>query len=173
MDGSFNMMDNSYAEIGTAVVNNFHVVMGNNSGLNIKNGTAFGQQGNGIDQGFFAKDDEAVAYVRLGGVTKIPFHNTPSALQISGAHLTFSYEAMNFYEGCYLDLNSTYANANYWNQANEAQIEYQKGYDRTWKNNGAIEAAVSDADFAPIKEGECSATWEEGGTEKEKVYPIS
>lgn len=172
MDGSFNMMDNSYAEMGTAVVNNFHVVMGNNSGLNIKNGTAFGQQGNGIDQGFFAKDDNAVAYVRLGGVTKIAFHNTPCALQISGARLTFCYEAMNFYDGCSLDMYTPYANANFWNPASEATIEVQKGYGRTWKNNGAIEASVTDANFAPIKTGECSATWEEDGTEKEEVYPI-
>lgn len=172
LDGSFNMMDNSYAEMGTAVVNNFHVVMGNNSGLNIKNGTAFGQQGNGINQGFFAKDDNAVAYVRLGGVTKIPFHNTPCALQISGARLTFCYEAMNFYDGCSLDLYTPYANANFWNQGDAAKIAYEAARDRTWKNNGAIEASVTDANFAPIKTGSCSATWEEGGSEKEEVYPI-
>ena len=172
MDGSFNMMDNSYAEMGTAVVNNFHVVMGNNSGLNIKNGTAFGQQGNGIDQGFFAKDDNAVAYVRLGGVTKIAFHNTPCALQISGARLTFCYEAMNFYDGCSLDFNAPYATANFWNQGDAAKIAYEAARDRTWKNNGAIEASVTDANFAPIKTGSCSATWEEGGSEKEEVYPI-
>ena len=35
-----------------------------------------------------------------------------------------------------------------------------------------IEASVTDANFAPIKTGECSATWEEDGTEKEEVYPI-
>ena len=159
MDGSFNMMDNSYAEMGTAVVNNFHVVMGNNSGLNIKNGTAFGQQGNGIDQGFFAKDDNAVAYVRLGGVTKIAFHNTPCALQISGARLTFCYETMNFYDGCSLDMYTPYANANYWNQGDAAKIAYEKSRDRTWKNNGAIEVSFTDGNFAPVRAGECSATW--------------
>ena len=173
MDGSFNMMDNSYAEMGTALVNNFHVVMGNNSGLNIKNGTSFGRQGNGIDQGFFAKDDEAVAYVRLGGVTRVPFHNSPSALQISGAHLTFCYETMNFYNNYSWNIwTNNYESASYWDQGDADKIAYEKTQGRTWKNNGAIEASVTDADFAPIKEGECSATWEEGGTEKEKVYPI-
>jgi len=172
MDGSFNMMDNSYAEMGTAVVNNFHVVMGNNSGLNIKNGTAFGQQGNGIDQGFFAKDDNAVAYVRLGGVTKIAFHNTPCALQISGARLTFCYEAMNFYDGCSLDMYTPYANANYWNQGDAAKIAYEKSRDRTWKNNGAIEVSFTDGNFAPVRDGECSATWNRSGTVKDETYPV-
>jgi len=172
MDGSFNMMDNSYAEMGTAVVNNFHVVMGNNSGLNIKNGTAFGQQGNGIDQGFFAKDDNAVAYVRLGGVTKIAFHNTPCALQISGARLTFCYEAMNFYDGCSLDMYTPYANANYWNQGDAAKIAYEKSRDRTWKNNGAIEVSFTDGNFAPVRDGECSAAWNRSGTVKEETYPV-
>lgn len=172
MDGSFNMMDNSYAEMGTAVVNNFHVVMGNNSGLNIKNGTAFGQQGNGIDQGFFAKDDNAVAYVRLGGVTKIAFHNTPCALQISGARLTFCYEAMNFYDGCSLDMYTPYANANYWNQGDAAKIAYEKSRDRTWKNNGAIEVSFTDGNFAPVRAGECSATWNRSGTVKDETYPV-
>ncbi len=172
MDGSFNMMDNSYAEMGTAVVNNFHVVMGNNSGLNIKNGTAFGQQGNGIDQGFFAKDDNAVAYVRLGGVTKIAFHNTPCALQISGARLTFCYETMNFYDGCSLDMYTPYANANYWNQGDAAKIAYEKSRDRTWKNNGAIEVSFTDGNFAPVRAGECSATWNRSGTVKDETYPV-
>jgi hypothetical protein len=172
LDGSFNMMDNSYAEMGTAVVNNFHVVMGNNSGLNIKNGTAFGQQGNGIDQGFFAKDDNAVAYVRLGGVTKIPFHNSPCALQISGAHLTFCYETMNFYDGCSLDFYASYENANYWNQGDAAKIAYEKSRDRTWKNNGAIEVSFTDGNFAPVRAGECSATWNRSGTVKDETYPV-
>ena len=172
LDGSFNMMDNSYAEMGTAVVNNFHVVMGNNSGLNIKNGTAFGQQGNGIDQGFFAKDDNAVAYVRLGGVTKIPFHNSPCALQISGAHLTFCYETMNFYDGCSLGFYASYENANYWNQGDAAKIAYEKSRDRTWKNNGAIEVSFTDGNFAPVRAGECSATWNRSGTVKDETYPV-
>jgi hypothetical protein len=172
LDGSFNMMDNSYAEMGTAVVNNFHVVMGNNSGLNIKNGTAFGQQGNGINQGFFAKDDNAVAYVRLGGVTKIPFHNSPCALQISGAHLTFCYETMNFYDGCSLDFYASYENANYWNQGDAAKIAYEKSRDRTWKNNGAIEVSFTDGNFAPVRAGECSATWNRSGTVKDETYPV-
>ena len=172
LDGSFNMMDNSYAEMGTAVVNNFHVVMGNNSGLNIKNGTAFGQQGNGIDQGFFAKDDNAVAYVRLGGVTKIPFHNSPCALQISGAHLTFCYETMNFYDGCSLGFYASYENANYWNQGDAAKIAYEKSRDRTWKNNGAIEVSFTDGNFAPVRAGECSAIWNRSGTVKDETYPV-
>lgn len=173
LDGSFNMMDNSYAEMESALVNNFHVVMGNNSGLNIKNGTAFGRQGNGIDQGFFAKDDNAVAYVRLGGVTKIPFHNSPSALQISGAHLTFCYETMNFYNEYSWNMwTNSFENASYWSQGDAATIATQKSYGRTWQNNGAIEAAVSDANFAQIEAGSCSATWDEHGKEKQKVYPI-
>jgi hypothetical protein len=167
------MMDNSYAEMETALVNNFHVVMGNNSGLNIKNGTGFGRQGNDINQGFFAKDDNAVAYVRLGGVTKVPFHNTPCALQVSGAHLTFCYETMNFYNNYSWNIwTNNFEGASYWDQGDAATIATQKSYGRTWQNNGAIEAAVSDANFAPIKDGECSATWEEHGKEKEKEYPI-
>ena len=61
LDGEFNMMQNSYAEIGTGMFDNFIVNMHNNSGINIISGSKFERQGQGTFQGFRAVNDNAVA----------------------------------------------------------------------------------------------------------------
>ena len=118
-DGLFNMMDNSYAEFGTALFNNFHVNMGNNAGFNVKNGSKWGQQGAGIIQGFFAKDNNTTAYVRLAGTTYIPAHKG-YAFQASGAKMTIAYEDMKFYKSFNFYIDQAYANSTYWDEITES-----------------------------------------------------
>lgn len=164
MDGQFNMMEGSYAEYGTAVFNNFHVDMHNNSGFNVKDGAAFGQQGAGITQGFYATDDNARVFVRLGGNTKIPAHKG-GAFHVSGANLTLAYESMTFYEGCSLDLNSTYANANFWTETTAEKLAANQDERITWDKHN-VENIITGTDFAAVtmapKNNDCGFTWHDG-----------
>ena len=155
-DGQFNMMSGSYAEFGYGVFNNFHVVMKNNSGIFIKNGTCFGQQGAGIQQGFFAEDG-ATAYVRLGGETKIPAHKG-SAFQLYGAGLTLAYENITWWEGFHLA--DTYSASSYWTPTSQAQLEANKDERTTWLLNNVTNIVTGD-DFSKVSatRNGCSATW--------------
>lgn len=166
-DGVFNLMDNSYAEFGTALFNNFYVNMGDNSGFNVKNGCAFGQQGQGTPQGFYAKSDNAKAYVRLGGLTKIMAHKG-SAFHAQGANLTLAYEEVKFYEACYY-LGTTYAEANFGVETTQEALEAKKDERSTWNLHNVTKFVTGDdfkeANFS-LKEGECAATWS-GETEED------
>ena len=158
-DGSFNMMDNSYAEVNKGVFNNFHVDMGNNSGFNVKNGTKWGQQGTGTPQGFFAKDDNAKAYVRLGGDNQVPAH-VGGALQLSGANLVFAYNSIKFYEGS--SIGETYDGSNTWNETTAEKLRKDQDGRITWNTNNVTKFVTGD-DFANVKvetkNGQCAATW--------------
>lgn len=72
-DGQFNMMENSYAEFGTAYFNNFRVNMENHSAFYVKGDNSWGAQGDGNYQGFNAVAG-AEAYVKLSGTTTIASH---------------------------------------------------------------------------------------------------
>lgn len=72
-DGQFNMMENSYAEFGTANFNNFQVNMENHAAFYVKGVNSWGAQGDGIYQGFKAAAG-AEAYVKLSGKTTIASH---------------------------------------------------------------------------------------------------
>ena len=72
-DGQFNMMENSYAEFGTANFNNFQVNMENHAAFYVKGDNTWGAQGDGIYQGFKAAAG-AEAYVKLSGKTTIASH---------------------------------------------------------------------------------------------------
>ena len=158
-DGSLNMMDNSYAEVNKGVFNNFHVDMGNNSGFNVKNGTKWGLQGTGTPQGFFAKNDNARAYVRLGGDNQVPAH-VGGALQLSGANLVFAYNSIKFYEGAYI--GETYDGSNTWNETTAEKLRKDQDGRITWNTNNVTKFVTGD-DFANVKvetkNGQCAATW--------------
>ena len=158
-DGSFNMMDNSYAEVNKGVFNNFHVDMGNNSGFNVKNGTKWGLQGTGTPQGFFAKDDNARAYVRLGGDNQVPAH-VGGALQLSGANLVFAYNSIKFYEGAYI--GETYDGSSTWNETTAEKLRKDQDGRITWNTNNVTKFVTGD-DFANVKvetkSGQCAASW--------------
>ena len=160
-DGQFNMMAGSYAEFGYGVFNNFHVNMKDNSGIFIKNGSCFGQQGAGIAQGFFAEDG-ATAYVRLGGETKIPAHKG-SAFQLSGAGLTLAYNNITWWEGFYLA--DTYNGSSYWTPTSQEQLEYNKDERTTWLflNDFTLSNIITGDDFSKVtatpSSTSCTATW--------------
>lgn len=162
LDGKFNMMDNSYAEFGTALFNNFHVIMGNNSGINIKNGSKWGRQGSGILQGFFAKDDNAQVFVRLGGNTFVPDHKG-AAFHVSGEKLVLAYENIKFYSK-YNDIGtySTYSGINYWDESTAESLQKAKSENTTW-NTHNVKTFVTGDDFNSVKvqtvEGQCAANW--------------
>ena len=159
-DGLFNMMDNSYAEFGTALFNNFHVNMGNNAGFNVKNGSKWGQQGAGIIQGFFAKDNNTTAYVRLAGTTYIPAHKG-YAFQASGAKMTIAYEDMKFYKSFNFYIDQAYANSTYWDEITESN-PLPQGDERGLADFGNT-IQISGNDFSKVgfrlTEGQCAATW--------------
>lgn len=162
LDGKFNMMNNSYAEFGTALFNNFHVVMGNNSGINIKNGSKWGRQGAGILQGFYAKDDNAQVFVRLGGQTFVPDHKG-SAFHISGAKLVLAYENIKFYSK-YNDIgtSSTYSGINYWDESTAESLQKAKSENTTW-NTHNVTTFITGENFSSVKvqtvKGQCAAKW--------------
>lgn len=160
-DGLFNMMDNSYAEFGTALFNNFHVNMGNNAGFNVKNGSKWGQQGAGIIQGFFAKNDNTTAFVRLAGTTFIPAHKG-YAFQASGAKLTIASEDMKFYKSFNFYGDQAYANSQYWDEVTESS-PLPQGDERGLADFGNT-IQVSGTDFSNVgftlTEGSCAATWD-------------
>ena len=162
IDGAFNMMDNSYAEFGTGLFNNFHVVMGNNAGINIKNGSKWGRQGAGIMQGFYAKDDNAKCFVRLGGQNYVPDHKG-AAFHVSGKNLTLAYNNMKFFSNYNaIGLSSTFSGVNYWDETNAQKLKEAKSENTTW-NLHNVTNIVPVGDFSQVtvstKTGQCAATW--------------
>jgi len=172
LDGMFNMMKDSYAEFGTGVFNNFHVNMADNSSVNIKNGTKFGQQGAGILQGFFANDNNCTAYVRMGGQVDVPAHKG-SALQISGAKLTLAYKTMKFWEGYNLAWDGSYSGTSYWTETTKEALVAKKD-ERTTREayEGATYAQENEVIITRPAEYDCSAGISESGKEKENTYEI-
>lgn len=169
LDGEFNMMQNSYAEIKTGMFDNFIVNMHNNSGINITDGSKFERQAQGTFQGFRAVNDNAVVYVRLGGQTYVPSHNG-AAFHVQGANLTLAYNSIKFYN----DYNGGFGNyqsfsgPGYWNETTaEALVGDQDGR-ITWDLHNVTKLVTGD-DFASTgfttTEGQCAATWtgEPGG----------
>ena len=166
-DGSFNMMSGSYMKTQYGLFNNFIVDMHDNSGIEITNGTKWGRQGNGTFQGFRAVDDDAVAYVRLGGDQQYVPSHTDGAFQLQGAHLTAAISNMKFYNGFdELGVHSTWESVNYSEETTAEALEGDGDGRITWDIHNAQVAPIEAAVFAPLKEGQCSATWEE------EEYPV-
>lgn len=158
-DGVFNMMDNSYAEVNKAVFNNFYVNMGNNSGFNIKNGSKWGQQGQGTPQGFYANNDNARVFVRMGGDNQIAAH-VGAAFHVSGANLILAYNSIKFYEGAYI--GNTYDESSTWNETNAETLRNNGDGRITW-NTHNVTTFVTSSDFNNVKvqtvSGQCAANW--------------
>ena len=159
-DGEFNLMSNSYTEMGTGLFNNFTVNMYNNSGINIKNGTKWGRQGGTIYQGFRAVNDNATAYVRLGGNSSVPCHNG-SAIHFNGAKLTYAIENIKFYKSFNaIGVYSNYNNVNYWDETTAEALADEKNAMITFDpNDTATRADFSELTVTEPAEGQCSATW--------------
>ena len=166
-DGLFNMMQNSYAEFGTALFNNFRVTMANNSGINIKNGSKWGRQGSDFMgehemQGFVAANNNAKVYVRLGGQTYVPDHKG-AAFHVYGENLTLAYENIKFYSN-YNSITqyTAYKDINYWDESTAESLAAKKSENTTWNTHNVSKFVTGD-DFAKVKvetkTGQCAATW--------------
>lgn len=166
-DGLFNMMQNSYAEFGTAQFNNFRVTMANNSGINVKNGSKWGRQGSDFMgehemQGFVADNNEAKVYVRLGGQTYVPDHKG-AAFHVYGENLTLAYENIKFYSN-FNDITqyTAYGNVNYWDESTAESLAAKKSENTTWNTHNVTKFVTGD-DFSKVnvetKTGQCAATW--------------
>lgn len=164
LDGMFNMMTGSYAEFGKGLFNNFHVNMYDNSTINIKDGTKFGRQGAGIMQGFYAVDNNATAYVRLGGHTQVPAHKG-AALHISGAKLTFAYEKMTFYDGT--STGASFDETSFWTEVTKEQLIARGDENTTWEQHeGATYTQSETVEITTPTDLECT------GQIEEKVVPV-
>ena len=169
LDGEFNMMQNSYAKIGTGMFDNFIVNMHNNSGINIISGSKFERQGQGTFQGFRAVNDNAVVYVRLGGQTYVPSH-VGAAFHVQGANLTLAYNSIKFYNSYNGDFGnySNFNGPNYWDETTAEALKGDQDGRITWDLHNVTKLVTGD-DFASTGfttiEGECAATWngEPGG----------
>ena len=162
LDGEFNMMENSYAEMGTGLLQNFIVNMHNNSGINILNGTKWSRQAQGTFQGFKAVNDNATVYVRLGGQCYVPSHNG-GAFHVQGAKLTLAYETMKFYLNFdAIGLNSDFSGVSYWDETNAEALATAGDGNITWDLHNVTNIITGD-DFAATgfttTDAECSATW--------------
>ena len=174
-DGQFNLMTGSYTETNKALFNNFHVNMYDNSGIYVKSGSKWGRQGAGIYQGFRAVNDNAQAYVRLGGMAYVPSHKG-GAIHFEGKKLTYAIENVTFYDNCNgFDQYSTFDNINYWTETSAEKLAADKSENITFDTNDTAERAnYSEMTFSEPAEGECSATWGEDGDEKiEEPAPVT
>lgn len=177
-DGIFNMMQNSYAEFGTGLFNNFRVNMHDNSGFNVKGGTKWGRQGADFIyahemQGFIAVDDNARVFVRLAGDNQIPAYKG-YAFNVQGANLTLAYDRMAFYKGFNeIGLNSTYDAVTYWNETTAEILETNGDEDKTWNLHNVTKVVTGEA-FAEtgftLTEGDCAATWNGGTPPEEETW---
>lgn len=168
LDGAFNMMEGSYAQMATGMFNNFIVFMHNNSGISITDGSKWGRQGAdhmykyGM-QGFKAVDDYAVVYVRLGGQTFVPSHND-GAFHVEGANLTLAYENIKYYNEFKGNFGqaSLYSDITYSDETTAEELKEDKDGRITWNIHNVTKFITGD-DFARtgfiVKNGECSATW--------------
>ncbi len=86
-DGEFNMMDGSYVEAATADFDNFHINMGNNSGIYIKGDTEWGAQADADQNKIELMSGATNAYVKLGGVATIQKHKNGMVI---GSGITYA-----------------------------------------------------------------------------------
>ncbi|MBQ8153178.1 MAG: DUF4842 domain-containing protein [Prevotella sp.] len=167
LDGEFNLMPNSYTEMNTGIFNNFCVNMHDNSGIYIKGGSKWGRQGAGIYQGFRTVNDNATAYVRLGGHSQVP-HHKGGAIHFNGQKLTYAIENITFYEEFSgIALDKEFSEVTYSTPKTAEDLATAKSENITFDPSDTAEQAVySEMSFTEPAEGECAATWGEDGSEK-------
>lgn len=163
LDGQFNLMNNSYAQINQGLFNNFIVNMGDNAGINILNGSKWGRQGQGTFQGFRTTSDANNAYVRIAGQTYVPSHNG-AAFHVQGANLTLAYQNIKFYNNQDSEIGqySNYDNISYSDETTAEKLAGNQDGRITWDLHN-VTKIITGEDFAStgftLREGECAATW--------------
>ena len=175
LDGSFNMMADSYAEINKGIFDNFVVNMHNNSSINITSGSKWFRQGQGKPQGFYAVNN-ATAYANLAGDTYIPSFNG-SAIHVMGANMTLTYENLKFYNDIETPnwknlFNYDYDDITYKNETNNDALISNNDGRRCWDvNDTGKYASSSNITIQAPAENQCTATIiEEGGPQPEDPY---
>lgn len=168
-NGQFYQMNGSYMEANRGVFNNFQFIMANGSGVNIKSGSLWGRDGADFrgkyawaHQGFVAVDDNAKAWVRLGGNSKILDHKG-SAFHVEGANMTFGYENVKFYSNNYYwsgDWDNTVNN--FADESTAESLAEKKSENTTWDLHNVTKVYTGD-DFNKVtvtpKSNDCGATW--------------
>lgn len=181
-NGQLHQMQGSYMEASHGLFNNFQFTMANNSGVNIKNGTIWGRDGDDFRgkfaspyQGFIADSDEAKAWVRLGGESRI-FDHKGAAFHVTGANLTFGYKTVRFFsDNYYIDMNNWQTTFNNFNsESTEASLRTAQSENSTW-NLHNVSKIYTGKDFSQVTatftEGQCGATWtpNDGGNDNPVV----
>ena len=179
-NGQFHQMTGSYMEANRGLFNNFQFIMANGSGVNIKQGTKWGQDGADFrgkydwpHQGFVAVDDNAKVWVRLGGTNYVSSHKG-SAFHTEGANLTFGYEDVKFYEG--INIAATWNGSNYWNETSAQKLADAKSENSIWDLHNVTKVYTGN-DFSQVtvtpKANDCGATWSSSADEIESVRVIA
>lgn len=138
-DGQFNLMSGSYAEIETAIVNNFQINMYGNTGMNIKGNSHWIAQGN-YYQGFKAYGENN--YVRLGGTTSVDQHHLTLVAEgkvFIGFNNLYAPNSDNPYDGPYVDLRENTKRVDF-SELNPVYNETDCG--ATWSNNPPVVTPV-------------------------------
>lgn len=181
-NGQFYQMNGSYMEANRGVFNNFQFIMANGSGVNIKSGSLWGRDGADFrgkyawaHQGFVAVDDNAKAWVRLGGNSKILDHKG-SAFHVEGANMTFGYEDVKFYSTIYYwsgDWNNTVNQ--FANESTAESLAEKKSENTTWDLHNVTKVYTGD-DFNKVtvtpKSNDCGATWTISGGGEDEIETI-
>ena len=141
-DGEFNMMDGSYVEAATADFDNFHINMGNNSGIYIQGNTEWGAQADSDQNKIELQSGASKAYVKLGGVATIQKHKNGMVI---GSGITYAIQRYRILE-------------------NGVEVTQQQLID---KSDGTVPNYVFNGTEAPIDKltvsytkYNCGATWE-------------
>ena len=139
-DGQFNLKSGSYAEIETAIVNNFQINMYGNTGLNIKGDNSWLGQGDNTYQGFKAYGENN--YVRLGGTTSVDQHHLTLVAEgkiVIGFNNLYAPNNDNPYDGPYVDLRENTKRVDF-SELNPVYNETDCG--ATWTANPQIDTPV-------------------------------
>ena len=139
-DGQFNLKSGSYAEIETAIVNNFQINMYGNTGLNIKGDNSWLGQGDNTYQGFKAYGENN--YVRLGGTTSVDQHHLTLVAEgkiFIGFNNLYAPNNDNPYDGPYVDLRENTKRVDF-SELNPVYNETDCG--ATWAANPQIDTPV-------------------------------
>ena len=181
-NGQFFQMNGSYMEANRGVFNNFQFIMANGSGVNIKSGSLWGRDGADFrgkyawaHQGFVAVDDNAKAWVRLGGNSKIPDHKG-SAFHVEGANMTFGYENVKFYSDLYYFGGEWDNTVNQFaNESTAESLAEKKSENTTWDLHNVTKVYTGD-DFNKVtvtpKSNDCGATWTISGGGEDEIETI-
>jgi len=139
-DGQFNLKSGSYAEIETAIVNNFQINLYGNTGLNIKGDNSWLGQGDNTYQGFKAYGENN--YVRLGGTTSVDQHHLTLVAEgkiFIGFNNLYAPNNDNPYDGPYVDLRENTKRVDF-SELNPVYSETDCG--ATWAANPQIDTPV-------------------------------